>query len=46
MLILGWEPWSSGYGRIFMFKYSWVRIPVPNIEWKFFTFDAAIVLFV
>ena len=27
MLILGQEPWSSGYGRRLMFRRLWVRIP-------------------
>ena len=25
----GWEPWSSGYGKRFMFWRSWVRVPAP-----------------
>ena len=35
--IIGWEPWSSGYGWQLMFKRSWVQIPVPNTGWTFFT---------
>ena len=29
---MGWEPWSSGHGRRFMFKRSWFQIPAP---WPF-----------
>ena len=31
----GREPWSSGYGRRFMFHRLWVRIPAPYTEWIF-----------
>ena len=35
---IGWEPWSSGYGRRLTFWRSWVRIPVPYTGWTFFPF--------
>ena len=35
---LGQKPWSSGYGRRLTFKRSWVRIPVPDTGWTFFTY--------
>ena len=38
---LGWEPWSSGYGRRLTLQRSWVQIPVPDTgwTWHFFTFN-------
>ena len=33
---LGWEPWSSGYGKRLMFQRSWVRIPALYTGWTFF----------
>ena len=28
------EPWYSGYGRIIVFRRSWVRIPAPYTGWS------------
>ena len=36
-ILLGWEPWSCGYGRRLMFQRSWIRIPGPyTTGWIFF----------
>ena len=37
---MGWESWSSGYGKRerFAFQRSWVRIPAPYTGWTFFTY--------
>ena len=32
---IGRKPWTSGYGSWFMFKRSWVQIPVPYTGWTF-----------
>ena len=32
-MFVGWEPWSSGYGRWLMFQRSWVQIPAPYTGW-------------
>ena len=37
-LIVGWEPWSSGYGRRLTYQRSWVRIPVPYTGWTWYFF--------
>ena len=34
---IGWELWSSGYGRRLVFKRSWVQIPAHDTGWTFFT---------
>ena len=34
---LGWEPWSSGYGKRLMLQRSWVRILATYTGWTFFT---------
>ena len=36
-LMLGWEPWSSGYGKRLTFQRSWVWIPAPYTVFTFFT---------
>ena len=36
--MVGWEPWSCGYGRRLMFQRSWVRIPALYTGWTFFTY--------
>ena len=37
----------SGYGRRLTYKRSWVRIPVPDTGWTFFTYIVVkIVIFV
>ena len=43
----GWEPWSSGYGRLLMYKRSWVRIPKPYTGWSlhFFTLICCKIVF-
>ena len=35
---VGWEPWSSGFGKRLMFQRSWVWFLALNTGWTFFTF--------
>ena len=34
-MLVGREPWSSGYGSRLTIQWSWVRIPVPDTGWTF-----------
>ena len=36
--MVGWEPWSSGYGRRLISRRLWVRIPAPYTGWTIFTY--------
>ena len=36
MLFLGWEPWSSGYGRRLVFQRLQLRIPALDVGLPFF----------
>ena len=36
IMIVGWEPWSSGYERRLIFRRLWVQIPAPYTRWAFF----------
>ena len=35
IIFIGWEPWSSGYGRRLIFQRSWVWIPALYTGWTF-----------
>ena len=35
--MIGWDSWSSGYGRRLVSERLWVWIQVPEIRWNFFT---------
>ena len=35
---ISFEPWSSGWGRRFVIRRLWVRIPAPDTGWTFFQF--------
>ena len=36
LVLVGWKPWSSGYGRRLTFKRLWVQIPAPKTGCPFF----------
>ena len=49
IMIVGWEPWSSGYERRLIFRRLWVQIPAPYTGWAFLNihlFVLKIVMFV